>query len=216
MVVRRGQNWGSTGTPDSTTPVAMDDAHASRLIEHGVREFVLASGDLARTVGATSPTPTSSYRRLPIDLMRISLLGTDGYSSRHFSMSHCLIRQRFSTGGVLRGRVSVICNAQYVHGHDVAPRGHPNDGKVEIVDFSKDLSIRQRLLVLRRSRTGDHLPHPMIQVRQVSEPTEWNAEGVVVIDGRRIGWRIVEGVELLCDEVIIWAASPSGAFETQD
>ncbi len=216
MVVHRGQNWGSIGTPDASLPVARDEAHAGQLIEQGVREFVLTSGDLLRTVGASSPTPNCSYRRLPIDLMRIRMVDLRGRSSDHLSMSHCLVRRRFVSGGVLFGPVTVICNSQYLHGRDVAPRGHPNDGKVEIVEFSQRLSFRQRLLVLQRMKTGDHLPHPFIAVRQVLERVELNATGFVVNDGRRIGSGMVEFVEPLRDEVIVWAAAPAGVLETQE
>lgn len=216
MVVRRGQDWGSVGTPHPSTPVARDDAHASQLIEQGVREFVLASGDLARTVGASPPSANCSYRRLPIDLTRITVVDSKGLVTHLISLSHCLVRHRLPSGGLLRGPVTVICNSQYVRGRDVAPRGHPNDGKIEVVDFSNALSIRQRLLVLQRMRTGDHLPHPFIQVRQISERTMLNARGFVVLDGRRIGSRIVNYVEPLRDEAVVWAAAPIGAHESQD
>ena len=216
MVVHRGRNWGSIGTPDASLPVARDEAHAGQLIEQGTREFVLASGDLLRTVGASSPTPNCSYRRLPIDLVKVRMVDRRGRSSDHLSMSHCLIRRRFVTGGVLFGPVTVICNSQYLHGRDVAPRGHPNDGKVELVEFSEELSFRQRLLVLQRMRTGDHLPHPFIVVRQVFERVELNAKGFVVIDGCRIGPRMVEFVEPIPDEVIVWAAAPDGVLDTQE
>ena len=88
--------------------------------------------------------------------------------------------------------------------------------RVELVEFSEELSFRQRLLVLQRMRTGDHLPHPFIVVRQVFERVELNAKGFVVIDGCRIGPRMVEFVEPLPDEVIVWAAAPDGVLDTQE
>ncbi|MEN9801197.1 MAG: hypothetical protein RLZ37_322 [Actinomycetota bacterium] len=216
MVVRRGQNWGSIGTPPPSTPFARDDAHAGQLIEQGVREFILASGDLARTLGASFPSPGCSYRRLPIDLVRVCVVDSRGLSTHQLSMSHCLIHRRLLGGGLLRGRITAICNSQYLHGRDIAPRGHPNDGKIEVVEFSGDLSIRQRLLVLKRMKTGDHLPHPLIQFRQISDQTTLNAKGIVVLDGCRIGSRIVRYVEPLRDEVVVWVAAPIGARETHD
>jgi hypothetical protein len=65
-------------------------------------------------------------------------------------------------------------------------------------------------------KTGDHLPHPFIAVRQVLERVELNATGFVVNDGRRIGSGMVEFVEPLRDEVIVWAAAPAGVLETQE
>ena len=216
MVVRRGQNWGSVGEPQPGTPVARDDAHAGELIQQGIREFVLASGDLAQTVGASLPAPDCSFRRLPIDLMKLRLVDSRGLLCHHIALSHCLIRQRFLNGGLLRGRITVICNSQYLHGRDIAPRGHPNDGKFEVLEFSDDLSVRQRLLVLQKMKVGDHLPHPSIRFRQISERTEVNAQGIVAIDGRRIGRRILKSVEPLHDEVVVWVAAPIGVRETQD
>ena len=216
MVVRRGHNWGSVGSPDPSLPVACDDTHASQLIERGCKEFILASGDMARTVGASPPSPSSSYRRLPIDLVTIGMIDSRGHTSTLLSMSHCLIRQPCASGGILRGSITVICNAQFLRGRDIAPRGHPNDAKIEVVEFSHDLSLRQRLLVLQKMRTGDHLPHPAIHVRQISGQTKIGVKGTVVIDGRRLGTRTVEYIEPITDGVVIWAAAPIEALESQD
>jgi hypothetical protein len=216
MVVRRGQSWGRIGTPPPSTPIARDDAHAGQLVEKGVREIILASGDLARTLGASLPSPDCSYRRLPIDLFRICVVDSRGFSTHRLSMSHCLIHRRFLDGGLLRGRITAICNSQYMQGRDIAPRGHPNDGRIEVVEFSGELSIRQRLLVLKRMKTGDHLPHPLIRFRQISDQTILNAKGIVVLDDRRIGSRIVRYVEPLPDEVVVWVATPIGVSGTHD
>jgi hypothetical protein len=57
-------------------------------------------------------------------------------------------------------------------------------------------------------KTGDHLPHPAIHVRQISVQTAIGVAGTVVIDGRRIGSRTVEYIEPIADAVVIWAPAP--------
>src|SRR3546814_18870326 len=56
-------------------------------------------------------------------------------------------------------------NAQYRGKWDVAPRGHPNDGRLDVLDA--DLPLDERLQVRGRLKTGTHLPHPRIESRHV-------------------------------------------------
>src|SRR3546814_6290230 len=64
-----------------------------------------------------------------------------------------------------RGRVVAAMNAQYRGEWDVAPRGHPNDGRLDVLDA--DLPLDERLQVRGRLKTGTHLPHPRIESRHV-------------------------------------------------
>ena len=74
-------------------------------------------------------------------------------------------------------------NAQFVGDWDVAPRGHPNDGRAEIVE-ANDLSLRDRIEVRRRLPHGTHLPHPGITVRSLRAATwDFSRARMVSIDG---------------------------------
>lgn len=208
MVVARGAQWGSSGVPDSGVPVVFADQDASLLIESGCREMVIAGGDMARTVGALPPSAGCSYRRLPIDLVEIGLVDRHGQLSKHYVISHGVVRNPWMRGGLIRGPVTVICNSQYVRSRDVAPRGHPNDGRVEVLEFQTQLTCRERLQILARTKRGEHLPHPAIRSSSVSTFSLMNTSGVIVLDGRRIGRRRLEYVEPRPDALVIWAPIP--------
>ncbi len=208
MVVRRGQEWGDVGVPDAAVPIVNSDRELFELLACDTREFVLAHGDLARTVGATEPTAGSAYRQVRLDLIGITFQDGGDKSRIVLAASHCLIRSPWWRGGFMSGPVVVICNAQYVKGRDLAPRSHPNDGKVEIVEFRSNLSIRDRSKVLNRTKTGDHVPHPSISVRQTSSRVELGSAGVVIVDGHKIGRGIVHDVEPLPDAATAWIPFP--------
>jgi hypothetical protein len=209
MVVRRGQEWGSPGRPPAGVPVALDDTHASRLVRTGCREFVVASGDMALTVGAVPPETGSAYRRLPLDLLMATLIDGDGHVQTIPVFSHCVIRSSLWKGGLFSGPITLVCNAQFIEGRDVAPRGHPNDGKVEILEISSELGPRERVHIFHRMRNGNHLPHPSIRFRQVSTATDFETKGVLIIDGVRQGHVRFTGVDVLPDAVTAWVALPS-------
>src|SRR3546814_16590601 len=64
-----------------------------------------------------------------------------------------------------RGRVVAALNAQYRGEWDVAPRGHLNDGRLDVLDA--DLPLDERLQVRGRLKTGTHLPHPPLASRHL-------------------------------------------------
>lgn len=214
MVIGRGEDWGTSGVPDTGTPKAESDHEASLLLGAGCREFVVSHGDMARTIGAVVPTDSTAFRRLPVDLTIVEFVPRCSQSNGSAivpipMLSHCLVRLPWWRGGLLRGPVTVVCNAQFVKGRDVAPRGHPNDGAVDIIEFSAALSARERLRVLRRLRTGDHLPHPSIRTRRVTSSRDVDVTGCVVVDGIRRGRGTIRSLRIEADAVIVWAALPT-------
>ena len=54
----------------------------------------------------------------------------------------------------------VVMNGQYLGGSDVAPRGHPGDGRLEVQVYA--LRAGERAGMRRRLPVGTHLPHPRI------------------------------------------------------
>jgi diacylglycerol kinase family enzyme len=57
-------------------------------------------------------------------------------------------------------------NAQYRGHWDVAPKGHPNDGRLDLLDA--DPTLGQRWQARSRLRTGTHVPHPAIEERRIT------------------------------------------------
>ena len=94
--------------------------------------------------------------QLPVDLGAVLLDGR-----LHWFVAHLVSRH-----GWWRGRVVAAMNAQYLGRWDVAPRGHPNDGRLDVLDA--DLPFDERLQVRARLKAGTHVPHPRIDERHVT------------------------------------------------
>ena len=143
MTISRGEDWGRVvprarvGAPT----VVRSDREAGRLVETARRgelpvpPMLLRGGDLARTVGWSAATAeTDELRELPLDLGRVRLDGQD-----HWFVAHLVARRRG-----WRGPVLAVMNAQFRGRGDVAPRGHPNDGRLDVVEVDPDLPWGQR------------------------------------------------------------------------
>jgi diacylglycerol kinase family enzyme len=70
----------------------------------------------------------------------------------------------------------------------VAPRGHPNDGRLDVLEVGPDFGLGDRWKARSRLRTGTHVPHPGITERHVSALQVELAPGTRVwLDGEPIG-----------------------------
>lgn len=197
MVIERGQSWGDvTVTPPGLTVVADDAALGDLLTSTDPVDrppLAVAAGDLHRTLGApTVPVVGERCRKLPVDVMRCEL--DDG---ARLVVAHVVVR-RPGRLGWWRGPVLAVCNAQFHRRWDVAPRGHPNDGRVDVLEAAAAMPVRQRLLAERRLRTGTHLPHPDLRATRVGHIDRTIGRGQVVhLDGVA-----VRGVGMLRIEVV--------------
>lgn len=185
MTIRRGEDWGRPGRPPVDLVWFDDDASAAEAYARGAREIGLRGGDLARTLGVAPGTggESSSHHSavsFPIDVIALST--SDG--RRTIALAHVVTRDR--RWGWWRGRIVVAMNAQFIGRWDVAPRGHPNDGRIELFDVDAGLSWRQRILAARRLPTGAHVPHPAIRTRSLSHASiPVLASATVEVDGVR-------------------------------
>jgi len=160
MTIKPGEEWGADTTRRPDAPVAATDHDlAAALQRYPDAEVVLTGGDLWRTFG--SPGPSSPARRYPIDLVDVRLAG----GTEHIAVAHVVARLPWWAGGWLRGPVVVAMNAEFLGDWELAPRGHPNDGRLETFELDPSLPVRQRLAIGRRLPTASHLPHPAIAVR---------------------------------------------------
>jgi hypothetical protein len=181
VTIEKGADWGSEIERPAELVVVADDAALARELARTDRpDVAVATGDLFATVGARPIGERTTVLRLPIDLMIVRLDGGDPI----VAVAHVIVRSRRSLGGWWRGGVLAIMNAEFVGPYDVAPRGHPNDGRVETFELSETVGIRQRLAIRRRMRSGTHLPHPAISHRSVRRAA-WTfaSPRTVIIDG---------------------------------
>ena len=56
-------------------------------------------------------------------------------------------------------------NSDHLGTWNVAPRAHPNDGKLDVISVGRGMTFRQRLQARTRLELGTHVPHPAIGSR---------------------------------------------------
>ncbi len=185
MTIRKGEEWGSPGPLPDDGVVVRSDAEARAVVTAARRTSAplptlgLLGGDLARTCGATGDEARlrdAQARTFPVDLGEVLVDG-----SLHFFVAHLIARRSW-----LRGRIVAAMNAQFLGSWDVAPRSHPNDGRLVLLDA--DLSLGDRFKARSRLPTGTHLPHPGISERRVKAVQLDLAPGTKVwLDGECVG-----------------------------
>lgn len=201
MTIGKGEAWGDTVPRPRPLRVAADDADlAERLDDGSGTPTGVSSGDLLRTLGGGSHAGSTEVLRLPVDLVRVRLDDEEPIPA----VAHVVIAEPWWRGGRLRGPVVVVMNAEFLGDLDVAPRGHPNDGRVEILELDATLGIRQRLQMRRRARSASHLPHPLVTTRSVRRADrEFDRPLSVVVDGRRRGRARRVRVEVEPDAAVV-------------
>lgn len=186
MTIRNGQPWGQIGSLPESGVVIESDSELRTVVLECMRSgtpfpvFGLLNGDLWRAVGA----PVGGINRLKgekaqtvsIDLVEVRL-----DEQTNWFCSHMLIRNR-----LWHGNAAAVMNSEWIGPWRVAPRAHPNDGKVDILEGA--LPLGQRVIARQRIRTGDHIPHPKIKVSQKSAwSTTSGALSHVYLDGQKVG-----------------------------
>ena len=185
MTIRKGDAWGSPGRLPADGVVVGSDAAARAVVTAARRAgepvpaLGLTGGDLARTCGSTGDEArlrSDDAQQLPVDLGEVLVDG-----ALHFFVAHLVARRSW-----WRGRVVAAMNAQYLGDWDVAPRSHPNDGRLDLVDA--DLSLGDRWKARSRLRSGTHVPHPDIRERRITAvQLDLDPGTTVWLDGERIG-----------------------------
>jgi YegS C-terminal NAD kinase beta sandwich-like domain len=163
MTIRKGEDWGeAVALPPGVVDVATDAELAALVARRDTRPLHLIGGDLLATLGG--PGPTS--RRVPIDVVTID---ADG---RHMTaIAHVVARSRTWWGGP----IVAVMNAERIGAWDAAPRAHPNDGKLDVVEVDASMGVRARWQARLRLPTGIHVPHPAIRMVRVTART-WTFE----------------------------------------
>lgn len=189
MTIRKGQQWGTLAVAPGSLITVTSDAELHALVESARRTGAdvatvgLLGGDLMRTVGGAGDEGRfhSGERvpHLPIDLVHLVV---DDSRDTWF-VAHLVARHSWWRGGI-----TAAMNAQFLGTWDVSPRCHPNDGRVDVVEVSADMSMQQRWMARSRVALGTHVPHPLITVAQRSDITIDLARPTPLwIDGERWG-----------------------------
>lgn len=169
MTVERGQPWGTRGALPAHAVVVRTDAEAraavtaARRASTAVPALGLLGGDLCRTCGGRGDEARlrgGDAAVLPADLGSVLLDGR-----QHWFVAHLVARRSW-----WRGRVVAAMNAQFLGRWDVAPRAHPNDGRLDLLDVT--MGPTDRWKAWRRLPRGAHVPHPGIAEHRV---TAWQA-----------------------------------------
>lgn len=198
MAIRRGGDWGEVSPAPSDLSWFTDDrSAASHVAETSDTRLGLQRGDMARTLGASGDGPTI---RFTIDLLRLNWEGERGAGSA-LALAHVVVRRRRGW----TGPIVAVMNAQYMGAWDVAPRGHPNDGRVELIEVDSTMSVGQRWIARRRLPLGTHVPHPSIRV-STRDRAEWtfDQELELVVDGVSMGGTRMLRFEMIPDGAEVW------------
>ena len=185
MTVERGVDWGQPGPLPEGAPVVDSDAELRELVTRHRRSgeslptVGLLGGDLCRTVGGRGDRDrlgSDQARMLPIDVGSVLIDGR-----LHWFVAHLVARRSWWWGPIW-----VACNAQWMGGWDLAPRAHPGDGKLDVLDVR--LSLGDRLAARTRLPTGTHVPHPDIaQQRTKAVQIAFARPLTVRLDGTKVG-----------------------------
>lgn len=185
MTIRKGENWGRTAPLPADGLVVRSDAEArqavtkARRANEPVPTLGLVGGDLARSVSAPGDIErlrSDQAREVPVDLGAVLVDGR-----LHWFVAHLVARHRWWAG-----RFFVAMNAEYLGRWKMAPRGHPNDGRLDTLDGR--LSLDQRIKARSRLPHGGHIPHPDIKARSVTSiQVEFDRPTPVYLDGESVG-----------------------------
>ena len=181
-MIRAGEDWGELVDPPSTITSVGDDAElAAHLAQPAGGPVRVTGGDLFRTLGGAERS--GRLRRYPVDLLWVRIDDAAPVPA----VAHVVVRAP-RPWGWWTGPLWAVCNVSRVGRWDVAPRAHPNDGRLDVVEVAATMPRRARLQAARRLPTGSHVPHPDIRVRRSTEATISPERPVlVVVDGRRRG-----------------------------
>jgi hypothetical protein len=203
VTVRKGEAWGEAGPLPPGGMVVRSDAEAraavaaARRAGDPVPPLGLLGGDLCRTLGGRGDEGrlhADDAVRVPVDLGSVLADGV-----HHWFVAHLVARHSW-----WRGRIVAAMNAEYLGRWDVAPRAHPGDGLLDVLDVSPSMPLADRIKARRRLPTGGHVPHPDVSMRRYQalqidfdRPTPVWLDGVAIGEARALSVR-VEPDALVC------------------
>lgn len=180
MTIRPGQDWGAEQPVPADTPVVATDHDLAAAAADGCDLVALDGGDMWRTLGGRGGVQDrlgGPAWVTPIDLAEVVV------DDRPVGLmaAHLIARTR-----LWRGECAAVMNAQWWDDRDMAPRGHPGDGRLDTLVGA--LPVRQLAQARSRVRSGQHIPHPAITTgRPTTFEHTFDRPRLIWVDGRRRG-----------------------------
>jgi len=177
VTIEKGADWGERVVRPDGLVVASSDAELAGLVASGTKAPLTASaGDLRRALGDGHDGPTMHL--VPLDVLRV--VADD--------IELCAVAHVVARRSWWRGPIVAVFNCEHLGRWDVAPRGHPNDGRAEVIEVDATMTIRARVQAWRRLPSGTHIPHPAIRVSpRRTASWEFVRPMLLFVDGRRRG-----------------------------
>ncbi len=179
MGVNRSEDWGALGLVPADAWTATSNADLLELLGDLNSDSVIAltGGDLCRTLGGRGRAlPGGEGTLVDIDVGEALVDGR-----LHRFAAHVVVRPSRHPG-----RWWVAANAAHRGRWNVAPRAHPGDGLLDVLDAS--LSLGDVVAAWRRLGSGVHVPHPEIrQERTAATQMSFGGSSRAWLDGRPIG-----------------------------
>lgn len=168
MTVEKGVAWGAPGPLPEGSVLVDSDVEASTLVEEcrrarqDVPTIGLLGGDLCRTLGGRGDRARMEGGAASLATVDVGEVLLDGRV--RFFVAHAVVRGP----SWWRGPIVAAMNAQFLGRWDVAPRSHPGDGLLDVVEVDASMGVGDRWKAWRRLPTGTHLPHPAVATRRVA------------------------------------------------
>lgn len=173
MTIRRGEPWGA----EVPRPTELELAASDRAIVDADGPIGLAGGDVFRSLG--SPVVRDPVQRVELDGIDVEL----DEGRRFLGVAHVVARRSW-----WRGSVIACMNVDHLGAWNVAPRAHPNDGRIDVVECTPSMPLRARWAARGRLAAGTHLPHPDIEVARVTERCwDFDRPHRIWVDGVEVG-----------------------------
>jgi diacylglycerol kinase family enzyme len=132
----------------------------------GHRDFVMSHGEVFTTLGEPKVKSVGTEAlQLPFDMMSVTISQGESFQIQRFAVSHVTV------GHWLSRHFTVVTNSGRYRSFDIAPRAHPNDGFLDLMEIDPTMSLRQRMMARHRALIGTHIPHPSIRVSRSKSVT---------------------------------------------
>jgi YegS C-terminal NAD kinase beta sandwich-like domain len=201
VTIGPGTAWSAPGVLPADAPVFSSDralseaVSAARLAGVALPVVGLTGGTLWTTIGGPSVEGrlrTGEARHYPVD---VGVARLDG--KEHVFIGSVLARRRSWR------EVVAVMNTPFLGRRRVAPRAHPGDALLDLIE-GDNLRADDLRRILPRTRTGSHLPHPKLRERRLATASwRFDRPRSVWVDGHRAGRVRQLDVRLEADALVV-------------
>jgi|GEM_PF-282779 len=207
MTIQKGEEWGRPSHANTLVTVLRDSELSERvaLSKKMSAGLQVQGGDTWLSLGQPESIRCPGVTwQLSFDAIQVAV-GADEL----WAYSSVVLRNPWWRGGVFLGDIWCVSLTGILRGRNIAPRAHANDGFIDVLRVSDQMSLRQRFQAWSRAKRGDHVPHRDIEVTRLKTISISSASTMLLkIDGNRIGYVRDIRLEVVPDE---WSVSvPKG------